>query len=566
MTLPNTSVTFLNGGLGIVPSGAGKNSIKVGISLSGATNTIMVCASPTIAKRLLGGGSLCDCTVNQTKRSGATVFAINVPINSAGTVGSLTQQGTGAGVPTGAAGPVYQILAKCVTGGTLGTAAFQFSVNGGAYGTTQTSTASSWAYRVPGTYTTLTFAAATYRLNDVYTIATTGTVSASSPSGGPDTITQVSSPLDAFRLIVTITKAGARGTAEFDYSLDDGGNVSQTYATAATFVIPGAGIVLSFSNAAYVAGDIFTGTTTGPAFASSDAQAAIEIALKSAYEFEGIHIVGTSSSASNAATMATMLDTELQAAATTYNRYIWGVSECPTVEADATVQAAFASVTSTTGRLGVAIGDCDLLSGDSGLLMKRNAAWPYSTRLAATKYSTHPGFVDSGNGALPGVQAIYAAYGGGPVADTFDGSRFITLRTIQGKAGYYVCRGNTMDVPTSDYHAVQFVRVINRAATIAQTAMADYLNGDWRLDPDTGHIDERDAANVESGLREKIRAAMMGEAGSANDDISGVSVAIDRSADLSATATLTVTVSILPKGYSEYIDIPIGFVNPMLTS
>lgn len=562
MALPSVSVRFMNGGLGIVTSGAGKTSVKVGISLLGDANTAMVCASPTIAKRLLGGGPLCDCTVNQTKRSGATVYAVNVPITTAGTVSALTQSGTGAGVPSGAAGPVYQILAKCVLGGTLGTAKFQFSVNGGAYGATLTSTASSYVYRVPGTFTTLTFAADTYRLNDVYTVATTGVITVT--AGGPEKLTQVSSPLDAYRLLITITKGGARGTAEFTYSLDDGANTSRVYATAATFVVPGAGIVLSFSDATYAKDDVFTGTSTPPAFTSADAQLAIEAMLKSAYEFEGIHIVGTPSSAADAATLAIMLDTELQAAETTYLRYIWGVSECPTVEADATVSAAFASLVSNTGRLGVGIGDADLNSGDTGLVMKRNAAWAYTTRLASTKYSTHPGFVRGG--ALPGVQAIYAAYGGGPAADTFDSSRFVTLRTIQGRPGYYVTRGNTMDVATSDYHAIQFVRVINRAATIAQLAMTEYLNGDWRIDPDTGHIDARDKTLVESSVENQIKNAMMGERGSAKDEISGATVALDPNADLLSDATLTATVSIIPKGYSETIDIPIGFVNPRLAA
>ena len=564
MALPSVTMNFTDGGLGVIASGAGKTQVNVGISLLGDVNTILVGASPSIIKRLAGGGKLCDASHGKASRSGATVLMINVPINSAGSVSALAQSGTGAGAPTGSAKPIYQILAKCVTGGTLGTAAFQFSVNGGAYGATVTSTASSFPYRVPGTFTTLTFAAATYRLNDVYTITTAGVITVT--AGGPETVTEVSSPLDDYQLVITITKAGARGTAEFTYSLDGGSNTSRVYATAATFVVPGAGIALAFSDATYVLGDTFTGTTTGPAFSSTDAQAAIEVALKSAYAFEGIHVVGTPTSAANALTMATMVDTEVQAAETTYKRFIWGVSECPTVEVDATVQSAFASTASNTGRLGVAIGEGDLVSTDTGLVMKRNAAWTYTTRLAGTKYSTHPGFVDSGKGALVGVQAIYNAYGGGPAADTFDGSRFVTMRTFPGKAGYYITNGNTMAVSTSDYAEIQFVRVINRAATIAQDALTDYVNGDWRLDPDTGHIDERDASLVESKIANLIKAAMMGESGAANDDISGVRVSLDRSANLLSTATLPITIGVIPKGYSKFITANLGFVNPMLAA
>jgi hypothetical protein len=560
--LPSVRVRFMNGGLGIITSGAGRTQVKVGISLIGDENVVKVCSSSTVAKRLLGGGPLCDCVINQTKRSGATVLAVNVPINAMGTVSALAQQGTGTGAASGTAGPVSQILAKCTTAGAVGTAAFQFSVGGGAYGAAVVSSGTTWTYRVPGTFTNLVFAPGTYVLNSIYTVTTAGVVTVT--EGGSATVTQASSPLDAYRMIVTITKSGARGTAEFTYSLDDGDNTSRVYATAATFVIPGAGIVLAFTNADYVADDIYTGTATGPSFTSSDAQDAIEAVLQSAYEFEGIHIVGTPTTAANAVTLASMLDTELQGAESEYLRYIWGVSECPTLEADATVQAAFANIVSETGRLGVTIGDEDISSADTGLVMKRNAAWSYTTRLASTKYSTHPGEVDGG--ALSGVSAIYAAYGGGPVADTFDGSRFVTLRTIQGIAGYYITRGNTMDVASSDYNAIQRVRVINRAATIAQMALTRYLNASWRIDPDTGKLDLRDKSNVETSVEHQIKNAMTGERGSAKDEISGVTVELDPDADLLSDSTLTATISIIPKGYSEYIDVPIGFVNPRLNA
>jgi hypothetical protein len=558
--LPSVKVRFLNGGLGVVSSGAGKTSVKVGVSQSGAVNKLMVCSSPATAKRLLKAGPLCDCTINQTRRSGATVLAVNAPVSAMGTVAAFVQQGTGAGAVTGSVGPTDTILAKCTTAGTVGTAAFQFSVGGGAYGAPVVSAGTTWTHRVADTFTNLVFAPGSYRLNDVYTVTTAGAVSVT--AGGAATVTQSSSPVDAYRVIITIVKSGALAAAQFTYSLDNGNNTSQVYTTAASFVVPGAGIVLAFSSAAYVETDIYTSTTTPPSFSSADAQTAIEAALQSAYTFDGIHIVGTPSNASNAQTMATMLDSELQGAETEYLRYIWGVSECPSVEADATVQSAFANLVSNTGRLGVAIGDSDLVSGDTGLTMKRNAAWAYTTRLAAKKYSTHPGEVDGGD--LPGVQAIYAAFGGGPAADTFDDSRFVTLRTIQGISGYYVTRGNTMDVATSDYHAVQSVQVIDRAATIAQQAMFRYLNADWRIDPDTGHIDDRDANSVNSSVEQQIKSAMMGERGSAKDEISDVTVALDTSSNLLSDSTLTLTVSVIQKGYSELIDIPIGFVNPAL--
>jgi len=562
MSIPNVTMNFIDGGLGIATPGPGGAQFKIGVSLSGTPYTVYACGNSRTADTSLGGGPLHDATRQVTDVAGTTVYAVPCAIESAGSISpaTLTHTGTGAEVVSATSAPHAQILAKCSTGGTLGTACFQFSVNGGAYGSPVTSTASSFPYRVPGTFCTLTFAAATYRTNDVYTITTGGTVSASSPSGGPDTITQVSSPLDAYSLLVTIDTAGARGTSRFTYSLDGGVVTSSPITTAATYVIPNSGIVLAFTDAASVLGDTYAATCTPPATNNTDIGLAFDALLASQYIIEGGHVVGTPSSSANASTLATAVDAKMTTAATN-KRYQFCLMECPTggSDTDAVLIAAFASNSSTYGRTYACAGNAYVTSTASGLTLSRNAAWVTSARLASTKLSEDPGKVLLG--ALPNVTNITRNEEATP---GLHDARFVTLRTILGKNGYFITGAPSLAQVTSDYSNIMNVRVVNRAAAIANAAYTDFLNVDVRVDKTTGFIDPRDADSIDAKVTQALRAELMGAPGTRTDECSYVQARVNRTDNLLTNSTVNATVAITPKAYAHTIYVNIGFTNPAL--
>jgi hypothetical protein len=558
MSIPRVRVNFRDGGLGIIPPGPSGAQAKVGVSLSGTVNTIYPCGSDAATEAALSGGPLAEATAAITGVVGTVVYAVPCPIVSAGSVGAWTHTGSGAGVVSSTVGPHVEILVKCSTGGTLSTAAFQFSVNGGAYGAPVISTASSFVYRVPGTFVTLTFGADTYRQNDVYTIPTSGTVSASSPSGGPNTITQASSPVDAYSVLVEVTLAGNRGTAQFRYSLDGGSVVSPDIVTAATYVIPGTGIILAFTNAAYVLGDTYAATATPPATDNTAIAAAIDVLNASQYVFEGIHVVGTPSSAANAATLSTAVDAKMTTAEAN-QRYEFSVIECPQSESDSTISTAFVSFASPHGRIFECCGDEDLVSTLSGLTLRRNGAWSLCARMAGSKLSENPGKVQLGS--LPNVSDIYRNEEQTPgLCD----ARFVTLRTMRGKQGYFITDGPTMAQTTSDYSTIMNVRVANRVATIAAAAFTDYLNADVRVNEETGYIDERDALAIDTNVTSRLRSALQGTPGSSTDEVSSVTATMSRTDNLLANPVASAVVSIVPKEYLRSIDVAIGFRNPLV--
>lgn len=560
MAIPRVTMNFTDGGLGIIPPGPGGAQAKVGVSLSGTPNTVYPIANGNTAISTLGGGPLCEATAAVCDVAGTTVYAVPATIVTSGSItATFTHVGTGAGVVSATLGPHVQVLIKCSTAGALGTSYFQFSVNGAAYGSPVASVAgSTWVYRVPGTFVVLTFSAGSYREGDVYTLPTSGTISSSVPSGGPDTIAAACSPVDAYQVLVTITTAGNRGTAQFTYSLDNGYTVSAAITTAATYTIPGTGIVLAFTNAAYVLGDTYTGTAVPPATDNTAIGLAIDALTSSSFSFEFVHVVGTPSTSANTATLASAVDSKMTTAEGN-QRYLATLIECPQSESDATIAAALASFASTHGRVWINCGDEVLVSTTTGLFMKRNGAWTVCARLAGSKLSESPGKVLLG--PLPNVADIVRDEAATPgLSDT----RFLTLRTLIGKAGYFITDGPTFANVGSDYSTIMNVRVINRAATIAAAAFTDYLNADVRMDPKTGYIDTRDAGKIESSVTAQLRAALTGPAGSANDECSDVSATMSRTDNLLSSPIGTAVVSIVPKGYLRSITVNIGFRNPAI--
>jgi len=557
MSIPRVIMNFKDGGLGIIPPGPGGAQAKVGVSLAGTVNTIYPISSGNVAVSSLGGGPLCEAAAGVCDVAGTTIYAVPCSIVTAGSVtATFTQTGSGACVVSATTGPHVEVIVKCSTAGTVGTAAFKFSVNGSVYSAPVVSVGTTWVYRVPGTFVVLTFSPGTYVLDSTYTIATTGVIT----RGGSaiDTVTASCSPVDAYRVQVTITLAGARGTSQFTYSLDDGAVVSPSIVTSATYVIPGTGIVLAFTDAAAVLDDVYDGVAVPPATDNTAIGLAIDALTASAFTFECIHVVGAPTSAANTATLCTAVDAKMTTAEAN-KRYIAGIIECPESESDATIAAALLSFASAHGRIWVACGDADVVSTVTGLTMRRNGAWVLSARLAGSKLSESPGKVLLG--PLRNVAALDRNEESTP---GLSDARFVTLRTLIGKAGYYITDGPTMANVSSDYGTIMNVRVVDRAAQIANAAYTDYLNSDVRIDATTGYIDERDALTMDNNVTAQLQAALQGSPGSSTDECSRVSARMSRTDNLLSSPIATAVVSIVPKGYLRTISVDIGFVNPVL--
>lgn len=303
--------------------------VHIGCSPLAAENTLIPIGDPSSIPTLLDSGELAEiCAL--TARKGQALYAICPTISIDGVVGAVTQTGTGTATVTPSIGPHKAITVKCIDGGTLGTATFKFSLDGGTtWSAKYTSTVSSYVVRVPGTYCTLTFAAATYVATKTLTVGTDGTVTAG--SGWVGSVTQASSPIDAYEVKLSVIKAGALGTATVSISLDAGNSTEYQTATPASgvMVIPGTGIVLTLSGT-FVADDTYSFPARPPSYSTTNLNTALTV-LKKARTLKAtlIHPCFMPSSAASAFSHASTLETALLDAFANYAKDWGGMVNCP---------------------------------------------------------------------------------------------------------------------------------------------------------------------------------------------------------------------------------------------
>lgn len=555
--LPGISITILSNGLGQLPPSSANTCAKMGICSVGLPATIYQEGDTMTAQADLGVGPLAEATVDSLSVAGGSVIAVPLTPSTAGSVGTVnTTKVTGAGTLTPSAAPAVVITAKIITGGALGTMTAQFSVNGGAYGATQTSTITSWAYLVPGTLTTLTFSAQTYTAAAVWTVSTVGVITIVG-TGTAGWVTQVSSPLDAFSVVATIVTGGALGAGIFTYSVDGGNNTSGQILlpSGGAYAIPGTGVVLTWSAATYTIGDIFSFTTTGASFGTSDVSAALAVLLADPREWAFCQVVGQGVTAASSASMAAVIDTQMFIAEAAF-RWVFGMVECPTQEVDATISAAFTSFVST--RTMVTAGDIGHISSITpGRVIRRNCGTVVASRIALCKPKEHPGKFKLG--ALKNVKSLYQNFGAttwNPI--TLDGARFTTLRTIPKATGYFVTRGNMMAANGSDFSNVMNRRCMDLACGFVYQALLQKLNDEIPTDPATGFIYEPEATSVDAYVDSYVTNAMAG-------NVIDIRVRVSRTEPFLSTKRFPVSIGILPYGYAEFITVTIGFINPALS-
>lgn len=544
------TVNILDNQLGLVQATGDKVLAHLGICAAGVPNQVYSLGSIPLASTTLGPGTLTE-NVADTIGKAAACLAVPVTPSVAGSVGSTTHTGTGAGTVVGSAMPVYQILAKITTGGVLGTMAVAFSVNGGAYSNPVVSTASSFSYLVPGTLTTLTFSAQTYTLNDVWTITTSGVITVAG-SGTAGWVTQVSSTLDVYDVLVVIDTAGALGVAAFRYSLDGGNDYSPQIQVPAggTYVIPNVGLMLTFAST-FVALDTYSFTTVTAGFGTSDVAAALTALGNSPLSFFCAHVAGMGSSVAAAASMTSTVKTSLDAMETAF-RYVMGIVECTQNDTLTNIIAGFANTVAP--RVMVTVGDVLHQSSlNRGREVRRNVGIAIATRLAKTQPSRDPGAVK--DGPLDNVDQIYWNELATPGLGS-NGGRFTTTTLRPTKSGFYCEAGQMMAAPGSDFGPVGNRRVMDVACTIAVGTFVNELNADLLVNPGTGTIYDPEASRIEGAVKGALGTRLLGPT---PPDAVAVDAEIDRTNNVQSTENINLTVKIVRKPRARTLTMTIGF-------
>lgn len=375
---------------------------------------------------------------------------------------------------------------------------------------------------------------------------------------GPTVTVGAGTPRDSYAIIIEVTGGGILGAGTMRYSLDGGDTYTPDIVIPAggSYVLGNTGLTMTFAAGTYVDGDTYSVTCTEPRATLGnlgDAWDALHADRTKVWRF--VHVVGGGADASASAAIAAQMSTDLDAAALD-RRYVHAICEAADVST-ALLIAGFVSTTSK--RVGVALGYCELRQADRAV-MRRSAAWPYAARKAQVPVSIDPASLKGDevpDPALPGVVSI-------TVDSALDASannaNFVTLRTHLGLPGFYVTNGLTLAPPGSDYQLVQYREIMDLACSTAAGRLLSYLSSRLMVDATTGLLLARAANAIDADVSSALRAALTqpGHAASA-------SFAVDRSANVLSTQALTGEVRVTPPGYAKTITVTLTLVNPALT-
>lgn len=560
---PTVTIKLNRNGLRRVPPSPAQVCVSLGICSGGTPNVLASFGDVDTLENTFGQGPLAENLADRITQAGQGQYGVPLNPSVAGAIGSTdTTRVAGTGVVTGSAAPENEIDLKIVTGGALGTMTFSWRVNGGAYSAPVTSTVTSFSFLVPGTLTVVTFAAQTYTTAAVWSISNLGAITLVG-TGTVGWVTQASSTMDNYDVLVTVLLAGALGAGQFQYSIDGNKTLSAPILvpSGGAFAVPSTGVVITFSGT-FTANDIYEFKTTTAGFTTGDVTAAI-VALRAnplEWGFLVVHGMGANSAA--AASLAATVDTQMTDCEAEF-RYVFGITECPTngspggsTESDSAVAAAFASFFGE--RVMVCAGDIEHVSAISSVHIRRNAATAVATRLASVGPGTDPAEVGDPANPLANVMSLYRDEAATPF---LDGQRFTTLTSIRGLDGYYVTNGNMMAPTGSDFYLVQYRRLIDRVEAVMRSRLLVLLSAKTRTDPGpgptTGTIHPLDRSRVEKDLKHYCDLAVV-----ATGDAQDTEFQVSPTELIISTGNFPVTGGVEPFGYNKTITGTLGLVNP----
>lgn len=188
-----------------------------------------------------------------------------------------------------------------------------------------------------------------------------------------------------------------------------------------------------------------------------------------------------------------------------------------------------------------------------GLALAKVAANPVQRKISRVKdgdLGILQGYMSDG---LP-VETYESAW------DSLYDKGYCFFRKFANKSGYFFS-GDRMCCPLSDdFSSLAHGRVIDKAAKIAYRTFVNEIEDDIEVD-DNGYMDPSVVKNYQSIIENAISDGMVNATGK---EISSVKCVIDPAQNLLASNTVQLKkLGVIPKGYSTYINVPLGFTNPL---
>lgn len=183
MPVSTITQTIGDGGLGLISQDASQAHVAIGIASAGTVNVLAFYTDPDRLRADYGQGPLVDKAIYHLQVAGGPVGVMRVTGSIAGAAGSVTKTVSPAGTSTGtvtvagAAFDAYEARIEVLVSGTLGTATFRISLDGGDNFSGAIAVPAGGSYPVPNTNLTLTFVPGAgpffFRAGEVHTFTCT---------------------------------------------------------------------------------------------------------------------------------------------------------------------------------------------------------------------------------------------------------------------------------------------------------------------------------------------------------------------------------------------------------
>lgn len=553
---------------------AARTLIQIGVSPGGLVETLYRLQSRQAIVSTHDTGPLAEAGAMRF-RDGQTAYLMPIDPSSEGDTGAVTAGGhnTGAGTVAVTVGPHKAIRVLCTTSGALGTMKVKFSLDGGlTYGDEVASVAGgTWLHRVLGTFTTLTFNAASYVATKTLTVGINGVVT--NGSGWVGVVTQASSPIDNYDVLLTVVKGGALGACVISPSLDGGTSTLPNMAvpSGGVVVIPGTGLILTLADT-FVLDDTYAFLAAPPSHSTSDLDDCLDAlrADANAPPVALIHVLTLSTSAANAISLASTLNTALEDAFTSAGFDWQGVVEAPfvgdtivsggaaiadTADTDAVLRTARDG--STFNRASLFVGTHRMQSSLKAFQLKRPLGWALADRYVDT--DPKDDVTEVGRGPLPitemGRDERLAT---GSLHDVQ--YNVVETRVGRGTEPYFTIesggvgwRNMTVD---ADYQDAQAMRVLNILVAALRVEGDNYLGSRQSTNAD-GTIHENAALAIDTRLDAvaKRTVGLMPGGDFVEPQASAATASVDRSSQLgTAPRKLVINYSLQPLGFVSDVE------------
>lgn len=137
--------------------------------------------------------------------------------------------------------------------------------------------------------------------------------------------------------------------------------------------------------------------------------------------------------------------------------------------------------------------------------------------------------------------------------EAIDDKGYIFYRTFAGRSGYYFTSDRTATASTDDFRTLANGFVMDKAMIIAYDVLVQELSDEVPITPN-GNIHPAIIKSWQTNLETNINGLMVNEG-----ELSAVKAIIEPDQNVLSTGKVEVKLQLLPVGYSDYIEVNIGF-------